>query len=90
MGKCPKDGGDLVIRQSRFGKRFLGCSNYPSCTVTYPLPQMGHIVYTGETCKFCNSPLLAVTRNKSRWVFCPKIDCEFNKKKRGKSEKAVS
>jgi DNA topoisomerase-1 len=90
MGKCPADGGDLVIRQSKYGKRFLGCSNYPACTVTYPLPQMGHVVYTGETCKFCNSPILAITRNKSRWVFCPKMDCEFNKKKSGKSEKAVS
>ncbi|WP_276968424.1 DNA topoisomerase, partial [Metallibacterium scheffleri] len=23
MGKCPRDGGDMIIRQSRYGKRFL-------------------------------------------------------------------
>ena len=28
--KCPICGGQLIIRQSRFGK-FLGCSNYPKC-----------------------------------------------------------
>lgn len=27
---CPKDGGRLVIRQSRFGK-FLACENFPEC-----------------------------------------------------------
>lgn len=28
--KCPKDGGDLVIRTGRFGK-FISCANYPKC-----------------------------------------------------------
>ena len=31
--KCPLDGGDLVVKQGRFGK-FLGCSNYPKCKFT--------------------------------------------------------
>ena len=46
MGKCPSDSGNLVVRQSRYGKRFLGCSNYPDCTVTYPLPQMGVVKFS--------------------------------------------
>jgi DNA topoisomerase I len=33
---CPEDGGDLVIKQGRFG-RFIGCSNYPACRFTKPL-----------------------------------------------------
>ena len=81
IGTCPKDGGSLLIRQSRFGKRFLGCSNYPSCTQTYPLPQMGYIKPSGETCPSCGSPILFATRGKGRWKFCPKMECEFNKKK---------
>lgn len=28
--KCPKDGGDLVIRVGRFGK-FISCKNFPTC-----------------------------------------------------------
>jgi len=30
--KCPKDGGDIVIKKTRRGKTFYGCSNYPKCT----------------------------------------------------------
>lgn len=28
---CPKCGSTMVIRRSRFGKLFYGCSNYPKC-----------------------------------------------------------
>jgi len=31
--KCPKCGGNLTLRQSRFGK-FLGCATYPKCKFT--------------------------------------------------------
>ncbi|MGC8515892.1 MAG: DNA topoisomerase I [Thermoplasmata archaeon] len=81
LGACPVDGGDLVIRQSRSGKRFLACTNYPKCTQTYPLPQMGFISPTGEKCPFCGAPLLVSARKGYRWKFCPKIDCDYNKKK---------
>ena len=80
MGKCPSDGGDLIIRQSRYGKRFLGCSNYPQCTVTYPLPQKGVIMNTGEKCPYCGAPLLIMVNGKSKWKFCPNMKCEYNKK----------
>lgn len=30
--KCPRDGGDIVIKKTRRGKTFYGCSNYPQCT----------------------------------------------------------
>ena len=32
-GKCPRCGGELVLRKGRYG-RFYGCSNYPECTFT--------------------------------------------------------
>ena len=28
---CPKCGSKMVMRRSRYGKLFYGCSNYPSC-----------------------------------------------------------
>jgi len=34
---CPECGGPLAKRQSRFGS-FLGCSNYPKCRHTQPIP----------------------------------------------------
>lgn len=83
VGKCPKCGGDLVIRQSRNGKRFIGCSNYPKCDVTYPLPQKGQIVPTGEVCPYCGAPLILI-RKKGRkdWKICPNINCEYNRRKK--------
>lgn len=36
VGKCPKDGGDLVIRFTRRGNRFVGCIHYPRCDYTEP------------------------------------------------------
>jgi DNA topoisomerase I len=30
--QCPKCGGDIVMKKSRRGKSFYGCSNYPTCT----------------------------------------------------------
>ncbi len=89
MGQCPVDSGTLIVRQSRSGKRFLGCSNYPKCTQTYSLPQKGFISQIGEVCPHCGAPILVSARKGYRWKFCPKIDCEFNGKKNGgkKSEK---
>lgn len=29
--KCPKCGGDIIVRKSRRGRVFYGCSNYPNC-----------------------------------------------------------
>ncbi|QBF34516.1 type I DNA topoisomerase [Mycoplasmopsis phocirhinis] len=28
---CPSDQGDLIIRTNRFGNKFIGCKNFPSC-----------------------------------------------------------
>ncbi len=33
-GKCPRCGGDLVIRNGKYGT-FYGCSNYPKCRFTH-------------------------------------------------------
>lgn len=29
--KCPQDGGEVIIRRTKKGKTFYGCSNYPKC-----------------------------------------------------------
>lgn len=35
--KCPKCGGPMVVRRSRFGKLFYGCRNYPKCNGILPM-----------------------------------------------------
>ena len=43
IGNC-KCGGKLKIIYSRkTHKRFVGCTNYPECNVSFPLPQKGKI-----------------------------------------------
>lgn len=87
LGICPKDGGQLIIRQSKYGKRFLGCSNYPNCDRTYPLPQMGLLRATGEKCPVCQAPLILLMRGKRAWKFCPDMNCSYNGVKKNAGNK---
>ncbi|MEF8879839.1 MAG: DNA topoisomerase I [Candidatus Thermoplasmatota archaeon] len=87
IAECPRCGEDLVIRRSRKGKRFVGCSGYPDCKNTYPLPQKGGVVKTGETCKECDTPKVKILKKGRRpWVICLNPDCPGKKqnKKSGK------
>jgi len=61
LGKCPACGGDLkviVSRKSR--KRFAGCSNYPKCNFSFPLPQRGFIMSLNQNCPQCGAPMIQV------------------------------
>ena len=80
IGKCPKCGGDLVVRYNRkTGKRFVGCSNWPKCDVTYPLLQRGQIIPTGKTC--CNGAPVVKIREKGReYEVCVDMNCRDWKK----------
>jgi len=63
LGKCSKCGGDLRVIVSRAThKRFVGCSNYPKCANTFPLPQAGMIVSLGRMCERCGAPMIQVNR----------------------------
>ncbi|MDL5503857.1 MAG: DNA topoisomerase, partial [Candidatus Methanoperedens sp.] len=46
IGTCQKCSSDLIIRKSKKGSRFIGCSGYPNCDFTLPLPKIGQIVVT--------------------------------------------
>ncbi len=85
LGKCPKCGGNLVKLKSRFGKFFVGCSGYPKCTNTYPLPQNYPVKTTGRACQFCNAPVVWVSMKKRGFEMCLTPGCE-SKKDWGKKE----
>lgn len=72
--KCPKCGeGDVIVRKTKRGKIFYGCSSYPKCDfVSWNKP-------TGELCPQCNSPL-AETDKKSKYkTACTNKECKYKK-----------
>lgn len=76
VGKCGKSGDPLLIRRSRKGKRFVGCSGWPACDVTYPLPQQGKIAAQGEVCPTCKAPVIAVIGRGRPWITCLTMGCK--------------
>ena len=63
LGACPRCGGQLKVVVSRTThKRFAGCSNYPKCKNSFPLPQAGIILSLGRTCEKCGTPMIQVNR----------------------------
>ena len=63
LGTCAKCGGELIVIVSRAThKRFAGCSNYPNCRNSFPLPQMGFIVSLDKKCDTCGAPMIQVSR----------------------------
>ncbi len=80
IGKCAACGGDLRIVESAQNK-FVGCSNYPECRVTYSLPA-GYLVQpTDRTCDVCDLPLIKlITKGQKPVEVCVDPACETNRK----------
>jgi DNA topoisomerase-1 len=55
-----EEGGKLAIKQLRSGSRLVGCTRYPDCTYSLPLPRRGDIVVTDEICDEHDLPHLKV------------------------------
>lgn len=66
LGRCKCGNGNLMVRRSRAGKTFVGCSAWPKCTITYSLPQAAKIVPTGKMCEICHTPKVKVFRRGKR------------------------
>jgi len=81
IGRCPVCGHDMVIRSSKKGKRFVGCTNYPKCNNTYSLPQKGSVTKTDKTCSKCGAPVVRVKMaGRKYWYLCLNSDCPGKKK----------
>lgn len=80
MGKCVNCGARLRLVFSARGKRFLGCERYPECKTTYPLPQKGGVIFSGEHCKTCGAPIIKIiSKGRHPWTLCANINCESKK-----------
>lgn len=74
--------GDLIARKSeKSGKRFIRCSNYEECGVSYPLPARGKLEATGEVCEHCGAPVVVVETARGPWRICVNMDCPGKEKK---------
>jgi DNA topoisomerase-1 len=64
IGACPdcgtEHGGELAIKQLRSGSRLVGCTRYPECEYSLPLPRRGDVEVTDETCEEHGLPHLRV------------------------------
>ena len=81
VGKC-ECGGELhIIHSKKTGKRFVGCTKYPKCKNSYPLPQRGFIHVIDKKC-FCGLGIVEV-RNKGirPWRLCCKHGFNTTEKK---------
>ena len=80
IGVCPKCGHDLLVKQSaKIRSSFIGCSAWPECEVTYPLPQ-GKIQTVEELCPVCGCPQIKVQPFRSKpYVVCVDPACPTNK-----------
>lgn len=69
--KCPKcKEGEIILRKSKKGKAFYGCSNYPECDfISWYKP-------TGEVCKECGSYMVEKqTKNETKEI-CSNKECK--------------
>jgi DNA topoisomerase I len=81
IGVCPNCGSPLQIRYSFAGKRFVGCSGYPTCRVTYPLPQRGKLDKDQAPCPVCRAPVVtAIEAGRRPWTLCINPACPTRQK----------
>ena len=76
--KCEDEGREDGILQiiKTNGSRFVGCTNYPDCENTYPLPNNGTINSSDKECETCGKPMIFVERkNNKDYSMCIDPDC---------------
>jgi DNA topoisomerase-1 len=86
LGECPKCGTHRIriIRSKATKKRFVGCEGYPDCDQTYPIPQRGDIIGTGDVCPECNTPKIKVLGGRRPWILCLDPNCSTKAEYRAK------
>lgn len=76
IGECPDCGteqnGELAIKTLRTGSRLVGCTRYPDCEYSLPLPRRGDIEITDDYCEEHGLPELVVENGDEPWELgCP-------------------
>ncbi|MGC9517026.1 MAG: DNA topoisomerase I [Methanomicrobiales archaeon] len=77
VGKCKCGNNLILINSPRTGSIFVGCSGYPDCKITYPLPRGATILKT--TCEKCGLPLISFGKPRQRACLDPECGREGKK-----------
>jgi DNA topoisomerase I len=80
---CPNCGKTMIVRTSRFGSQFLGCSGYPECKTMMPLSKTGEVQEpetTDEKCEKCGSDMLIKFGPYGKYLECTKEECKNRKR----------
>ncbi len=90
--KCPNCGKDMVIRTSRWGTQFLGCSGYPECKTMLPLNAPPQTTQDGNTqtpaveqkteekCPKCQSEMTIKVGPYGQYLQCSNENCKHRQK----------
>lgn len=70
--KCPRCAGPIVLRHTKKGRKFYGCSNYPECDfVSWDLP-------TNQRCPQCGNLLVQKGNQRQGWrLVCTEKTCQY-------------
>lgn len=70
--KCPKCGNSLVVRRSKKGRRFYGCSTYPDCDfVSWELP-------APQPCPQCQGLMVIKGSKQGKHYVCTNQECRYD------------
>ena len=65
VGPCPEcgedHGGELAVKRLRSGGRLVGCTRYPDCDYSLPMPRRGEAELVDETCEEHGLPGIRIT-----------------------------
>lgn len=75
---CPKCSAQIVVRKSKRGRKFYGCSNYPECDfVSWDMP-------IKDPCPKCGALMTEKSsRANGKTVQCTNKECGYTKEKKG-------
>ncbi|MCQ2957463.1 MAG: type I DNA topoisomerase [Candidatus Gastranaerophilales bacterium] len=87
--KCPNCGKDMVVRTSRWGTQFLGCSGYPECKTMMPMtaaaqtsdttltqPEQPVEMKSEEKCPKCQGEMIIKIGPYGQYLQCTNENCK--------------
>lgn len=91
--KCPNCGKDMLVRTSRWGSQFLGCSGYPECKTMMPMtvfstnPDGSQEVQAAPTetvseekCPKCQGEMVVKVGPYGQYLQCTNEECKHRQK----------
>ncbi|MDK2821954.1 MAG: topoisomerase [Clostridia bacterium] len=68
---CPNCDGEIVVRRTKKGRKFYGCTNYPDCTfVSWNKP-------SNKNCPECNTRMVEKPSRQGVRLVCPNKECGY-------------